>query len=84
MIIATDLSLAARAELIAFCAAHLKADIDAVAYADGLIAEADLSAGAHFEIRGLHTKTGNPATISFHQRSDFIWSEADADGEVIA
>lgn len=77
MLIATELSTAARADLIAFCADNLKPGIDADRYADALIAEADLSDGAHFEIRGSHTRSGNPATTSYAADADFVWSEAD-------
>lgn len=71
---ATNLTDAARNELIDFCAKNLKGDLDAVRYADGLIDEADLSQGAHFEIRGFHTATGNPVTINFGE-TDLVWEE---------
>ena len=78
--IAHDLSAAARADLIAFCAGNLKDGIDATRYADGLIDAADFGDRAHFEIRGMHTRTGNPATISFECPADFVFSEIDEDG----
>lgn len=76
----TDLSPAARADLISFCATNLKDGLDAEVYADGLIDAADMNDGAHFEIRGLHTRTGNPVTTSYAQEADFIWRDADEDG----
>ncbi|HET8612989.1 MAG TPA: hypothetical protein VFL92_09515 [Sphingomonas sp.] len=73
MMIITDLSPAARAELIAFCAENLKPGYDPETYADGLIAEADFSDGfAHFEIKGLHTRIGNPVTTRFDGEADFV------------
>jgi hypothetical protein len=75
MIFATDLSRTARAELVAFCAENLRSELDASIYADGLIAEADFSNHAHFEIRGSHTRTGSPVTISFSDETDFEWTQ---------
>lgn len=49
-----------RNELIDFCERNLKDGLDPVRYADGLIDETD---DQYFEIRGTHTKTGNPVTI---------------------
>lgn len=83
MKIITDLSPAARANLIQFCASNLKVDYDAERYADGLIEAADLNDAAHFEIRGFHTKTGNPVTTGYGQDGDFVFSEIDEDGNVI-
>lgn len=83
MQIITDLSSAARADLITFCAANLKRRFDATTYADGLINAADLSDGAHFEISGLHTRTGNPVTTSYGVDADFVFAEIDENGEVI-
>lgn len=75
MMIRTALSDKARAELIDFCAKHLKDDIDPVRYANGLEDEANLSSGALFEISGRHSKSGNPTTVSFHADADFCWEE---------
>ncbi len=61
-----------------FCAANLKTDLDATRYAEGLVAECENWEGnLIFEIRGFHTASGNPATISFNHSTDFDYSEMD-------
>jgi len=55
-----------------FCAYHLKGDLDATIYAEGLVSEYENWEGdVIFEIRGFHTASGNPATIRFDQSTDF-------------
>lgn len=76
MQIITDLSPAARACLITFCRENLKSAYDAAVYADWLIDEADFSHGAHFEIRGFYTTTGNPVTLNMgNAPENFLWSD---------
>jgi hypothetical protein len=59
-----------------FCAASLKADFDAAAYADGLVEEYEnWQCDVIFEIRGFHTASGNPATIRFDCNTDFEYCE---------
>ena len=43
----------------------LKKGLDAHRYAEGLIEEADIDE-RHFEVRGLHTRTGNPHAFTIH------------------
>lgn len=83
MLIITGLSDKAREDLIDFCRTNLKPDYDPVVYADGLIQEADFSDGAHFEIRGLHTRTGNPVTTSYGEDDDLRFEEIDENGDPI-
>lgn len=62
-----------------FCAANLKADLDATRYAEGLVSVCENWEGnVIFEIRGLHAMSGNPATISFNHSTDFDYTEVDA------
>lgn len=77
MMIRTALSDKARAELIDFCAKHLKDGLDPVRYANGLEDEANLSISALFEISGRHSKSGNPTTVSFHADADFYWEDVE-------
>ena len=57
---------------------NLKADLDATRYAEGLVSECENWEGnVIFEIRGFHTASGNPATISFNHSTDFDYSEMD-------
>jgi hypothetical protein len=77
MMIRTALSDKARAELIDFCAKHLKDGLDPVRYANGFEDEADLSISALFEISGRHSKSGNPTTVSFHADADFYWEDVE-------
>lgn len=77
MMIRTALSDKARAELIDFCAKHLKDGLDPVRYANGLEDEANLSISALFEISGRHSKSGNPTTVSFHAGADFYWEDVE-------
>lgn len=80
---AIDLTPAAREELIEFCAKHLKDEFDATRYADALIEEryGDFS-DAGFELRGLHTISGNPITIGFGA-DQLVWADFDADGNLM-
>ena len=51
---------------------------DATRYAEGLVVECENWEGnVIFEIRGFHTASGNPATISFNHSTDFDYSEMD-------
>lgn len=75
MMIRTALSDKARAELIDFCAKHLKDDLDPVRYADALEDGADRSNGVLLEIAARDSKSGAPATISFRAYADFCWEE---------
>lgn len=60
-----------------FCAKNLKPGFDAGAYADGMIAEYEnWDNDVIFEIRGLHTVSGNPACIRFDYDADFEYFEA--------
>lgn len=43
----------------------LRDDLDPRRYAEGLIEEADIDE-RHFEVRGFHTKTGNPHAFTIH------------------
>ena len=62
-----------------FCAANLKAGLDATCYAKGLVSEYENWEGdVVFEIRGFHTASGNPATIRFDQSTDFGYCDLDA------
>jgi len=80
---ATDLTAAARNEMVAFCADHLKADFDAERYADVMISDCTFDDDmAHFEIRGFDAKSGNPATISF-TGDELVWTEFDEDGNQV-
>lgn len=80
---ATDLTSTARADLVAFCADNLKTDLDAQRYADAMIADCTFDDDmAHFEIRALHAKSGNPATISF-TGNELVWTEFDEDGNQV-
>lgn len=51
------------AAIIAEIAPVLKSDFDAERYAAGLLEQADEDE-THFEVRGLHTKTGAPHAFS--------------------
>ncbi len=81
MRIITGLSPKGRENLIDFCRSNLKPKYDPVVYADGLIEEADLSDGGHFEIRGLHTISGNPVTTSLGEDDEFEFGEIDENGD---
>ena len=72
------LSVAAFEALRDFCAANLQSDLDATHYAEGLVSELDNWEGnVVFEIRGFHTASGNPATISFDHSTDFDYAEVE-------
>jgi hypothetical protein len=43
----------------------LRDGLDARRYAEGLMEEADVDE-RHFEVRGLHTRTGNPHAFTIH------------------
>jgi hypothetical protein len=45
-------------------APHLRADLDPETYAAGMLEEAAEDDQEHFEVRGLHTRTGNPYTFT--------------------
>lgn len=77
MMIRTALSDKARAELIDFCAKHLKDDIDPVRYANALEDEADRSNGVLLEISPHHSKRGIPETIRFIDDADFCWEDVE-------
>jgi|APEBP8051073178_1049388.scaffolds.fasta_scaffold67163_2 hypothetical protein len=77
MMIRTALSAEARAELVTFCADNLRPGLDPEAYAGGLEGEVDMTDGALFEVRGFHSKTGNPTTIQFLADADFCWEEVE-------
>lgn len=71
----TILSDEAFEQLVDFCRENLKPKYDAETYARGF--EVDMGVpgqreGVKHEIRGMHTKTGNPAEISFYDDADFI------------
>ncbi len=73
------LSDAAFETLRDFCAANLKSNLDAGRYAEGLVSEFENWEGTViFEIRGLHTASGKPATISFDHSADFDYTEVEA------
>jgi hypothetical protein len=60
-----------------FCAKNLKPNFDARAYADGMISEYEnWDNDVIFEIRGLHTVSGNPACIRFDYDADFEYFDA--------
>jgi hypothetical protein len=60
-----------------FCGENLKPNFDAGAYADGMISEYEnWDHDVIFEIRGLHTVSGNPACIRFDCDADFEYFEA--------
>lgn len=71
----TILSDEAFERLVDFCRDNLKPQYDAETYAGGF--EVDMGVpgqrdGVRHEIRGMHTKTGNPAEIIFYDDADFI------------
>lgn len=51
------------AAIVAEIAPVLKPDFDVKLYAAGMLEESDED-GSHFEVRGLHTKTGAPHAFS--------------------
>jgi hypothetical protein len=60
-----------------FCAKNLKPNFDAGVYADGMVAEYEnWDNDVIFEIRGLHTVSGNPACIRFDYDEDFEYFDA--------
>lgn len=77
MFIRTALTETARAELISFCKANLKAGLDPLRYADNY--DADLGepggAGAVFEIPARHCRLGHVVDLSFRDDADFITEE---------
>lgn len=81
--VATNITADARAKLVAFCHHNLRDGFEANQYAAGLIEEIDLDNGAHFEIRGEHTKSGSPATISFTDDSDLVLTSYNELGEPV-
>lgn len=52
------------ASIIDQIAPHLRAELDPSTYASGLLEEANDDDQVHFEVRGLHTRTGNPLTFT--------------------
>ena len=59
-----------------FCATNLRSDFDAATYADGMLSEYEnWDNDVVFEICGLHTASGNPATIRFDCETDFEYCE---------
>jgi hypothetical protein len=60
-----------------FCTKNLKPKFDAGAYADGMISEYEnWDNDVIFEIRGLHTVSGNPVSIRFDYDADFEYFDA--------
>jgi hypothetical protein len=45
-------------------APHLRPDLDSETYASGMLEEAADDDQTHFEVRGLHTRSGNPFTFN--------------------
>lgn len=75
MKVRSALSDAAFLRLEEFCSQQLRLGLHPARYAEGLHAEsADYG---HFEIRGFHTQTGNPATITFDQPEDFQYADVE-------
>lgn len=51
------------AAIVAEIAPVLKADFDPETYAAGMLEAGETDEPQHFEVRGLHTKSGNPHTF---------------------